>query len=488
MKRLLLICISFFLCVVAVSAKNDNYIYDVWNEIEHSPDTYRVSSVLYGSNLGLDTMLKNPSGLFCVGRRVFIVDTGNNRIIELLYNDNKTLSFVRLIDHFNSDVEGMVTTFAGPSDIFVNKDGTIFIADTNNGRVLKLDENLNYICSFVEPDDPTYEKGKSFLPEKVVADDKGRPYVLAKNVNKGFIKYEYDGTFTGFYGASEVVFNWTDYLWKLFSTRKQREQMESFVPTEYSNAYIDSEGFVFATVKTFMEWDLLSDKAKPIRRLNALGSDILVKNADMPPVGDLTWGNAAGIRGPSKFTDITVLDNEVYVAIDETRGRLFGYNNQGYLLFAFGGKGNIEGYFRTPTAVEHCGRDLFVLDSQSCALTVYTPTDFGNLIYDATEQYARGDYDDAAVTWQKVLDLNGNYDLAYIGLGKSYIRQERYKEAMTYFKLKRDRKDYSKAFMYYRKEVVEKNVGYVVFVGAILLVVYFVAKRISKIKKELEAE
>ena len=59
---------------------------------------------------------------------------------------------------------------------------------------------------------------------------------------------------------------------------------------------------------------------------------------------------------------------------------------------------------------------------------------------------------------------------------------------MTYFKLKRDRKDYSKAFMYYRKEVVEKNVGYVVFVGAILLVVYFVAKRISKIKKELEAE
>lgn len=488
MKRVLLICISFFLCVAAVSAKNDNYIYDVWNEIEHSPDTYRVSSVLYGSNLGLDTMLKNPSGLFCVGRRVFIVDTGNNRIIELLYNDNKTLSFVRLIDHFNSDVEGMVTTFAGPSDIFVNKDGTIFIADTNNGRVLKLDENLNYICSFVEPDDPTYEKGKSFLPEKVVADDKGRPYVLAKNVNKGFIKYEYDGTFTGFYGASEVVFNWTDYLWKLFSTRKQREQMESFVPTEYSNAYIDSEGFVFATVKTFMEWDLLSDKAKPIRRLNALGSDILVKNADMPPVGDLTWGNAAGIRGPSKFTDITVLDNEVYVAIDETRGRLFGYNNQGYLLFAFGGKGNIEGYFRTPTAVEHCGRDLFVLDSQSCALTVYTPTDFGNLIYDATEQYARGDYDDAAVTWQKVLDLNGNYDLAYIGLGKSYIRQERYKEAMTYFKLKRDRKDYSKAFMYYRKEVVEKNVGYVVFVGTILLVVFFVAKRISKIKKELEAE
>jgi len=487
MKRLILICITFFLCL-AVSAKNDSYIYDHWKEMEHSPDTYRVSSVLYGSDLGLDKILKNASGLFCVDRRVFIVDSGNNRIVELLYNENKTLSFVRTIDHFYSDDEGIVTTFAGPSDIFVNKDGSIFIADTNNGRVLKLDENLNYICSFIEPDDPTYEKGKSFLPEKVVADDKGRPYVLAKNVNKGFIKYESDGTFTGFYGASEVVFNWTDYLWKLFSTRKQREQMEQFVPTEYSNAYIDSEGFVFATVKTFMEWDLLTDQAKPIRRLNALGKDILIKNADFPPIGDLQWGNAGGIKGPSKFTDITVLDNEVYIAIDETRGRLFGYNNQGFLLFSFGGKGNIQGYFRNPTAIEHCGRDLFVLDSQSSALTVYTPTEFGHLIYDATEQYSRGEYDDAAITWQKVLDLNGNYDLAYIGLGKACIRQEKYKEAMTYFKLKRDKEDYSKAFMYYRKEVVEDNIGYVVFIAALLFIVFAVVKKILKIKKELETE
>ena len=480
--------IVFFLSAVALFAKNDSYVYDYWDKIERSPDTYRVSDVLYGSSLGLDTMLKNPAGLFCVDRRVFVVDSGNNRMIELYYNDNKTLSLVRVIDRFNSDDPEMVTTFSNPSDVFVNKDGSFFIADTNNGRVLKLDADLNYVTSFVEPKDPTYEKGKNFLPEKVVADEKGRPYVLARNVNKGFIKYENDGTFTGFYGASDVVFKWTDYLWKLFSTKKQREQMESFVPTEYSNAYLDSEGFIFATIKTFLEWDLKSDMAKPIRRLNALGKDILVKNANVPPIGDVEWGNAAGIRGPSKFADITVLDNEVYVVIDEMRGRIFGYNNQGYLLFAFGGKGNIEGYFRLPVAIEHCGRDLFVLDSQSCALTVYTPTEFGNNIYDATEQYARGDYDEAAETWQRVLDLNGNYDLAYIGLGKAYLRQERYKDAMTYFKLKRDRKDYSKAFMYYRKEVIEANIGYVVFIAAAVFVVVICVKRFLKIKKELEAE
>lgn len=485
MKKYIFFCILFFLCIITIFAKNDNYIYDYWGEIERSPDTYRVSSVLYGNNLGLDDMLKNPTGLFCTGNRVFIVDSGNNRIIELIYNENKTLSFVREINHFYASDAEITTTFSNPSDVFVNKDGSFFIADTNNGRVLKLDKDLNFIRTFTEPDHPTYERGKAFLPEKVVVDEKGRSYVLAKNVNNGFIKYDYNGTFTGFYGASDVVFNWTDYVWKLFSTRKQRSQMESFVPTEYSNAYLDNEGFVFATVKTFQEWDLKSDRAKPIRRLNALGKDILVKNGVVPPIGDLQWGNAAGIRGPSKFADLTVLDNEVYIAIDEMRGRIFGYNNQGYLLFAFAGKGNLEGYFRNPTAIEHCGRDLLILDSQSCALTVYTPTDFGHLIYDATEQYACGDYEQAAETWSKVLELNGNYDLAYIGLGKAYIRQERYKDAMTHFKLKRDKKGYSKAFMYYRKEVVEKNAGYFVFATLFLLVVFAIIKKISKIRKEI---
>ena len=129
------------MCIITIFAKNDNYIYDYWGEIERSPDTYRVSSVLYGNNLGLDDMLKNPTGLFCTGNRVFIVDSGNNRIIELIYNENKTLSFVRNKSFYASDAE-ITTTFSNPSDVFVNKDGSFFIADTNNGRVLKLDKIL----------------------------------------------------------------------------------------------------------------------------------------------------------------------------------------------------------------------------------------------------------------------------------------------------------------------------------------------------------
>ena len=465
-------------------AKGDTYIYDYWSEYEKSPDAYRVSHVVYADDLKLETALKSPSSLFANGNILYVVDTDNNRIIELYYTEKKTLEFKRVIDRVKMK-DGSEGTFSGPKDIFVNQDGSMFIADTNNGRVLKIDKDLNEIFSLTEPDDPTYEKGKAFLPEKVVADTKGRAYIAAKNINKGFLKYEYNGEFQGFFGANEVVYNVTDLIWKKLATQAQKEKMVLFVPVEYSNCYMDREGFIFAVTKTFEDYDLLSDKAKPIRRLNALGKDILVKNWD-PPIGDLQWGNAAGISDPSKFADITVLDNDVYLAVDESRGRIFAYDNQGRLLFAFGGRGNIDGFFRKPAAIEHIGKDLFVVDSLNASITVFTPTEYGNLIYRATEQFACGEYDESAESWAKVLEYNGNYDLAYVGLSKAFLRQHKYKEAMDYAKVKRDRRNYSKAFKYYRKEWIEKNIGWITGIIIALIVISLVIKVVKKIKWELE--
>ena len=485
MKRKIFLMIAGLLTFTAgLFAKGDTYIYDMWSDLEKSPDAYRVSHVVYADDLKLETALKNPTSLFARGNTLYVVDTDNNRIIELEYTEKKTLSFKRLIDKVNMK-DGSVSTLNGPHDIFVNHDGTMFIADTNNGRVIKVDENLNEIFILTEPDDPTYEKGKAFLPEKVVADSKGRAYVAAKNVNKGFLKYEYDGNFHGFYGANEVVYNVTDLLWKKFATQAQKEKMVLFVPVEYSNCYIDNEGFIYAVTKTFDEWDLLDDKAKPIRRLNAQGKDILVKNWD-PPIGDLQWSNAAGISDPSKFTDITVLDDEVYLTIDESRGRIFAYDNQGRLLFAFGGRGNIDGFFRKPAAIEHIGKDIFVLDTLNSSITVFTPTEFGKLIYDATEQFTSGEYDASAESWRKVLEYNGNYDLAYIGLSKACLRQKKYKEAMDYAKVKRDRRNYSKAFKYYRKEWIEKNIRWMFGLVVAAIVAGLVVKIVKNIKRELD--
>ena len=483
-RKVFLTAAAFLTLSAGLFAKNDTYIYDYWGYYEKSPDAYTVSHVIYADDLKLDTALKNPASLFAAGNLLYVADTDNNRIIELEYTAKKMLQFSRVIDKVTMP-DGSVQGFSGPKDIFVNKDGSFFIADTNNHRVLKLDKDLNVIFVLLEPDDPTYEKGKDFLPEKVVADSKGRAYVAAKNVNKGFIKYEYDGSFQAFFGANEVIYNVADLIWKKLATRAQKEQMVLFVPVEYSNCYMDREGFIFAVTKNFDDWDLLDDKAKPIRRLNAQGKDILIKNWD-PPIGDLTWGNAAGISDPSKLSDITVLEDDVYLALDESRGRIFAYDNQGRLLFAFGGRGNIDGFFRKPAALEHIGKDLFVLDSMNASITVFAPTTYGNLIYQATEQYSCGQYDESAASWEKVLEYNGNFDLAYVGLAKAYLRQKKYKKAMDYAKVKRDRRDYSKAFKYYRKQWIEENIGWIIGIVIAIIAVCLVVKIVKKIRWELE--
>lgn len=486
MKKLILSILCIFTLCTTLFAKSDTYTYDFWGEYQKSPDAYRVVGVSYAKDLGALIDLKNASNLFCRGDSVFVCDSGNNRILELKYNQNKTLELVRIIDRFNSNGQTQIETFSEPSDIYINDDRTIFIADTNNARVLKLDNDLNLLLTFTVPSDPTYEEGKEFLPVKVVADKKGRAYVLARNINKGFIKYEYDGSFSGFFGATEVIYDTMDLLWKKLATKAQRDQMENFVPTEYSNCYMDREGFIFAVTKSFNEWDLLSDSAKPIRRLNALGKDILIKNGEYLPIGDLQWGNAGGIKDPAKFVDVTVLQNDVYLVVDETHGRVFAYNNQGQLLFAFGGRGNIDGFFRQPASIEHIGRDIFVLDSINGSITIFTPTEYGNLIYDATEQFAIGEYDTSAAKWEQVLQINGNYDLAYLGLGKSALRKENYKEAMDYFKVKHLRKQYSKAFVYYRKEWIEQRIGLIFALILIIVLGPFVVKFIKKFVREIK--
>ena len=461
------------------------YNYDYWGELRESPDAYRVDQVVYSKTLNLDKPMRKPQSLFVRDNDLYVCDTGNNRILQLRRDENKQFSLVRVIEQING---AEPAGFNSPNDIAVDQDGNLYIADTNNNRVIKADKDLNYIQSFLRPQDSTFDQNLNFLPNRIVVDSSGRVFVLATNVNKGLVKFEADGSFTGFVGANKVKYDMWEYIWKtFFTTKEQREQQAAFVPTEYENIYIDKEGFIYATNIVFSEYDLLYDVAKPIRRLNSIGDDILIKNDRYPPIGDLDWVEGTNDYGPSKFKDITVLDNDIYIAFDRTRGRLFGYDPQGIMLWAFGTKGNSEGAFLSAISLEHMGRDLLALDENECSITVFTPTEYGNLIYLANDQYLKGDYDGSADTWRDVLKLNANYNSAFIGIGRALIRQEKYEEAMEYFKMAHDRENYGRAYRYYRKILVEKNIGWIVAVVVCLLVIPLIIRKVKSVKEEVEA-
>ncbi len=455
------------------------YNYDYWSDVRESPDAYRVASVINSAMLGLEKIIRNPQSLYARDNDLYIADTGNNRILQVRREGQKFV-FVREI----SQVQGAEpATFNSPQDVFADEAGNIYVADTNNQRVVMMDRDLNFLRAYVKPQDSTFDQGANFLPNKIVVDVAGRVYVLVTNVNKGLAKFEADGTFTGFIGANKVTTSMADYIWKMyFQTEAQRAQSENFVPTEYCNAYMDKEGFIYAVTNVFKEYDLLYDNAKPIRRLNGIGDDILIKNDRYPPIGDLVWDET---DGPSKFADITVLEGDIYVAFDRTRGRIFGYDPQGIMLWAFGTRGNTDGAFKTPVSIEHMGYDLLCLDQSESSITVFTPTEYGNLIYKANTLYSEGKYDESADAWREVLRLNSNYNMAFIGVGRALLRQEHYTEAMDYFKMAHDRENYGRAFKLYRKIWVEENIWWVALILALVIVVPLIIGKVKKMKWEV---
>jgi hypothetical protein len=451
------------------------YNYDFWQEQVASPDAYRVSAYILGSSLGCGHFM-DPQGLFIRDNRIYICDSGHNRILKIEVNENGEHVLVSSVS--SVIIDGVESAFNYPMDIFENRDGNLYIADNKNNRVLVLDNDWNYITSILKPDDESIGELLDFLPIKVVVDFANRVFILAQNVNKGLMEFDRNGEFAGYMGANKVHVNPVDYVWKLLSTQAQRERMDLFIPTEYSNLCLDNDGFIYVTNST--------GQTEPVRRLNAMGQDILIRNGYEKPVGDLVYGNAGGVSGRSRFIDVAAFKNESYACFDRTRGRIFLYDFQGNLLYVFGGLGNREGSFIQPVALANMGYSLYALDSRSGALTRFDLTLYGAKINAALDEYQAGRYESSAELWEDVLKMNGNYDLAYIGIGRAALRQSEFQKAMRYYKLKHYREGYGKAFQLYRKQWMEENLWKIVLILALLILIPPAVRFGIKLSREIK--
>jgi tetratricopeptide (TPR) repeat protein len=475
-RDLLIFLFSLLIFNFSLYAEPSNYTYnyDFWAEQVASPDPYRVSAYILGSTLGIGNF-REPQGLFVRENRVYICDSGNNRIVLLEVGEDGEHTLVSVVS--SVVIDGAESPFKYPMDIFENRDGFLYIADTENHRVLKLDREWNYVGAILQPDDESIEEYTEFIPVKLIVDFANRLFVQARNVNKGLMEFDSRGVFAGYMGANKVHVNIVDYIWKMLSSQAQRARMDLFIPTEYSNLSLDHEGFVYVTNS--------SGQTDPVRRLNAMGQDILIRNGYEKPMGDLAYGNAAGVSGRSRFIDVAAMPNDSYACFDRTRGRIFMYDFQGNLLYAFGGLGNREGSFLLPSAIETMGDSLYALDSRSSALTRFELTGYGEKIYLALNEYKAGRYESSAEVWEEVLKMNGNYDLAYIGIGRAALRQGDYLKAMKYYKLKHYQKGYGKAFQLYRKQWMEINLWKILLILGLALLVPPVVKFAVKTGREI---
>ncbi len=396
-----------------------------------------------------------------------------------------------------------------PEGVFVSNDGTLYIADTGNERIVKMQmpesvdkwklERYEVVETLHKPESSILSESYVFKPTSLVLDAAGRMYVNVKNDNAGIMQLSADGEFMGYYGAQKVTGSVFQWFLQLFQTAEQRARTVRTVPRVYNNIAIDSKNFVWITANSMDNADMFShltsgDSATaPIKRLNPSGDDVLVRNGTWAPAGDVP----ENVMDVSSIVDIAIKgDTGIYTLVDDKTNKLFTYDGEGNLLYAFGGSGSQLGVFTLITAAVYQGTDLLVMDKTTGCITRFKQTDYAAQIEVALNADAAREYEKAETAWKYVQKLNANFDLAYIGLAKSYLRSAAqaesaeakalYQEAMEYYKLARDTEGYSKAFKEYRSLYVRDNLLLVLAVPVVIgVALYFAFRAINKVNAKL---
>lgn len=382
------------------SVPYDSYAYNLQSEPVSIPAPYVPERVYVGGDFGLEPM-KDIADIYydAESGSVYICDSGNDRIVVL----DAAFKMRAVLDGFDNG--GVREGFSEPSSVFV-RGGRLYVCDTGNARIVCLDEKDHTLLRvFPRPAIALLEADYLYAPSKLVVDPAGRMYVTARGINHGLLQLDETGAFIGFMGAPDVHLDFWDILWRSVATQEQRENMAQAVPTEHTSIAVDDKGFIFATS--------MSEGVAPISKLNGQGENV-VHFLDETPSGDGVYIDAQGEKTSSKFVDIAVRDDGVYLALDSTRSRLFAYDGNGTMLYAFGGAGTQQGTTYSPSAVEIVENRVAVADKTNGSVTLYRRTAFGEQVDEALHAYSRGETGLSREKWETVLQRAPQYTVGQL--------------------------------------------------------------------------
>ncbi|MBQ8289905.1 MAG: YIP1 family protein [Clostridia bacterium] len=492
---LTLVLIMLFGTVNALAFESyETYTYSIDGEPLKSPAAYDASQSLTSVPMGITQekfggkALKGATDIVTDdAANVYIADKDNNRIVVL----NKYYSCIHIIDGF-TDKSGNWQTFNKPQGVFVTsslggstEQSLIYICDTLNMRIVVFDRDFNYVRTLDEPKSALLREN-SFKPMAIAVDLYGRLFITSTECNEGVIVMSKEGDFTGFIGAQKADYSIIDIIWRRFQTKEQREQSGRNVSIAYNNITVDSDGFVYATtdgIKPDLQIGAIKSKNSdysPIKKLNSAGAEIMKRNGFFDPGGEVMVSTMSDSKGASKIIDVAIGRENSWSILDSKRSRIFTYDQNGNLLFAFGDIGDQLGNGEDLVAITYHEVDgityLLTLDNANetaggFKITVYSPTEYCDTIMSALHNQNEHLYSEAILYWQDVLTRNNNFDLAYIGIGKALYSQEKYEEAMEMLKGAYETETYSKAFAAIRKNVIGSWVLIVILVGVIALIV-----------------
>lgn len=503
MKKLrTVICLAFAILMIlalpiSAATPYQTYTYSIDGKALLSPNAYLPEKLVDSTYMGLldDSVMKTIYPNATEAQRkakmkaiegasdletddlgnVYIADTKNNRIVVL----DRYYKLKFIIDSFVND-QGINDKLSEPQGVFITADklvegelvrGKIYVCDTLNKRIVTFDRDGNFLSIIPEPKSELFETGAVYRPIAVAVDKYDRLYVVSSTTYQGIIVMTDKGEFTQFVGAQKVVISAIDIIWRRFQTEEQRELQSEYLSTEFNNITINERGHVYVTTSTIEESQVLSairskDKSgdyAPVKLLNASGAEIMARNGFYPPSGEIDVTKVQEtdtIFGASTVVDAAVGPNETWSLIDQKRSKVFTYDNQGNLLFAFGDGGRQLGNISSNglVAITYQGDNMLLLDRVAKSFTVYQLTEYGEILHQALSNTNNRQYDKAVEDWTNILKRNSNFDAAYIGIGNALYRSGKYEEAIENYQIAYDTENYSKAYQEIRKEWISKYI------------------------------
>jgi sugar lactone lactonase YvrE len=499
MKLAKIFCIVFAVIMLAscltigvgAGSAYQTYTYSIGGYALYSPDAYTADNdIITSEYMGLDVAITNPNDLFADKEgNVYIADTGNNRIICLdrYYKLKFTIStFV--------NAQGVSDNLTAPEGLYVTKD-KIWVCDTGAARIVVFDRAGNFIRIIEAPESNLFGDNSLYKPVAIAVDQYNRLFVVSSTTYQGIIVMTEEGEFTGFIGAQAVTISAWDIIWRRFQTEEQKEKQTENVSTEFNNITIDDAGFIYVTTSSIDTGSVASairskskdGKYMPVKMLNTNGDEIMQRNGFWPPAGEVDYNTSSMAEGKSPtgvstIIDVAVGEEGTWSIIDEKRQRIYTYDSNGSLLFAFGDIGTMLGNLTSIEAITYQGDKMLVLDKTSNAITVFKRTEYGNILIEAIAAENDQDFELAINKWTEVLKRNSNFDAAYVGIGQAMYRNKQYEESLQYYESAYDTDNWSKSFQEIRREwMASYFIWLIVGIVAVILLLSFLSKKIKKI-------
>lgn len=460
---------------------SEDYSYNYDGKSIPSPKSYEVARIM-----PIDQYSSIVVDLCRVGEDKIAVLFADPAFVVVLDSNFKELAKIAEFKLNNQS-----SSFNKPEGIFADAAQNIYVTDTQNNRIVVINSS-NTVSRIVHaPQKQEINSDLPFEPQKIAVDDIGDMFVVARNQTNGIMQFDKNGIFTGFLGATKVVPNVIELFWRSISTKEQRANSLKIIPTEYSNLCIDKSGFVYPIVSAVDTYEMYAavqgrsaGNTPPIRKLNSLGNDVLIRAGSHSPMGDLEFNLNGKGAGASRFIDVCISESGNYSLLDINRNRIFGYDQRGNLMYIFGSSGDRDDQFKKPVAIESIGENILVIDEVGKSIKEFKPTNYQKKLESAIIGITTRE--SGIDVWQSILKEYPYNELAQFEIGKILLSQGKYEEAMHAFRLSHNKDYYSKALKLQSKEQGLKNADKILgSVLAAVLLIILLAVFSRKIKQDL---